>query len=139
MSKVREYMSQPPITISTVALVHEAAQKMRATDVGALVVQEDGKPYGIVTDRDIAIRAVAQGLDPETTPVGSICSKELTTVSPDEDIESVLTLMREKALRRVLVVDYEKAPIGVVSLGDLALALDRDSVLGDISAAPPNR
>lgn len=139
MSKVREYMSQPPITISTVALVHEAAQKMRATDVGALVVQEDGKPYGIVTDRDIAIRAVAQGLDPETTPVGSICSKELTTVSPDEDIESVLTLMREKALRRVLVVDYEKAPIGVVSLGDLALALDRGSVLGDISAAPPNR
>jgi CBS domain-containing protein len=138
MPKVREYMSQPPITISTVALVHEAAQKMRASDVGALVVQEDGKPYGIVTDRDIAIRAVAQGLNPETTPVGSICSKELTTVSPDDNIDVVLKLMREKALRRVLVVDYEKAPIGVVSLGDLALALDRSSVLGDISAAPPN-
>jgi CBS domain-containing protein len=138
MSKVRDYMSHPPITISAVASVHEAAQKMRATDVGALVVQEDGKPYGIVTDRDIAIRAVAQGLNPETTPVGGICSKELTTVSPDDNIDTVLKLMREKALRRVLVVDYEKAPIGIVSLGDLALARDRGSVLGDISAAPPN-
>jgi signal-transduction protein with cAMP-binding, CBS, and nucleotidyltransferase domain len=56
--------------------VQEAARKMRAADVGALVVQEDGKPYGIVTDRDIAIRAVALGLNPETTPVGSVCSQE---------------------------------------------------------------
>jgi CBS domain-containing protein len=138
MRKVRELMSYPPITISTVAPVQEAAQKMRAADVGALVVEEDGKPYGIVTDRDIAIRAVAQGLHPETTPVGSVCSQELTTVSPDDDIDSVVTLMRAKALRRVLVVDYEKTPIGIVSLGDLAVEYDRRSVLGQISAAPPN-
>ena len=138
MSKVRDFMSHPPITISTVAPVHEAAQRMRTADVGALVVQEDGKPYGIVTDRDIAIRAVAQGLNPATTPVGSVCSTDLTTVSPDDDIGSAVKLMREKALRRVLVVDYDKAPIGIVSLGDLALEYDRGSVLGQISAAPPN-
>jgi CBS domain-containing protein len=138
MPRVRDFMSTPPITISTVALVREAAQKMRTADVGALVVQEDGKPYGIVTDRDIAIRAVAEGLNPESAPVGSICSKELTTVSPDDDIDSALKLMREKALRRVLVVDYEKAPIGIVSLGDLARERDLGAVLADISEAPPN-
>jgi CBS domain-containing protein len=138
MAKVRDFMSHPPITISSVALVREAAEKMRSADVGALIVQEDGKPYGIVTDRDIAIRGVAQGLNPETTPVGSICSKDLTTVSPEDNIDSALHLMRQKALRRVLVVDYEKAPIGIVSLGDLALEGDRRSVLADISAAPPN-
>jgi len=138
MRKVRDLMSHPLITISTVAPVQEAAQKMRAADVGALVVQEDGKPYGIVTDRDIAIRAVAQGLHPETTPVGSVCSQELTSVSPDDEIGKVVTLMREKALRRVLVVDYEKTPVGIVSLGDLAVEYDRSSVLGQISAAPSN-
>jgi CBS domain-containing protein len=138
MAKVRDHMSQPPITISTVAIVHEAAQKMRSADVGALVVLEDGKPYGIVTDRDIAIRGVAQGLNPQTTPIGSICSKDLISVSPEDNLDSVLRLMREKALRRVLVVDYEKAPVGIVSLGDLALERDRSSVLAEISAAPPN-
>jgi CBS domain-containing protein len=138
MPRVRDFMSTPLITISTVALVREAAQKMRAADVGALVVEEDGKPYGIVTDRDIAIRAVAEGLNPESAPVGSICSKELTTVLPDDDIDSALKLMREKALRRVLVVDYEKAPVGIVSLSDLARERDLTSVLAEISAAPPN-
>jgi CBS domain-containing protein len=138
MAKVRDYMSTPPITIPSVALVHEAAQKMRSEDVGALVVLEDGKPYGIVTDRDIAIRGVAQGLNPETTPIASLCSKDLITVSPEDNLDNVLRLMRENALRRVLVVDYEKAPIGIVSLGDLALERDRSSVLAEISAAPPN-
>jgi len=138
MTKVRDFMSHPPITISTVAPLQEAAQRMRTADVGALVVQEDGRVYGIVTDRDIAIRAVAQGLNPETTPIGSVCSQEVTTVSPDDDLDSVVKLMRERALRRVLVVDYEKAPIGIVSLGDLAVEYDRRSVLGQISAAPPN-
>lgn len=138
MPRVCDVMSTPLITISTVALVREAAQKMRAADVGALVVEEDGKPYGIVTDRDIAIRAVAEGLNPESAPVGSICSKELTTVLPDDDIDSALKLMREKALRRVLVVDYEKAPVGIVSLSDLARERDLSSVLAEIKAAPPN-
>ena len=126
------------ILIPAFATVREAAQQMRTADIGALVVEEDGKPYGIVTDRDIAIRAVAQGLNPEVTPIASICSKDLITVSPEDHIDSALRLMREKALRRVLVVDYEKAPIGMVSLGDLAVRRDSHSVLGEISAAPPN-
>jgi predicted transcriptional regulator len=62
----------------------------------------------------------------------------VTSVSPDDEIDSVVALMRDKALRRVVVVDYEKRPVGIVSLGDLAVEYDRSSVLGQISAAPAN-
>ena len=139
MTKVRELMTTPPVTVPSTATVEEAARQMRAEDIGVLIVQEDGKPYGIVTDRDIVVRAVAEGLDPESAPIASVCTKDLTTVSPDADIESAMCLMRDKAVRRVLVVDWENVPVGIVSLGDLAIAKDVHSVLGQISAAPPNR
>ena len=138
MTKVRELMTTPPVTVPSTATVEEAARQMRAEDIGVLIVQEDGKPYGIVTDRDIVVRAVAEGLDPESAPIASVCTKDLTTVSPDADIESAMCLMRDKAVRRVLVVDWENVPVGIVSLGDLAIAKDVHSVLGQISAAPPN-
>ena len=139
MTKVHELMRTPPVTVASTAPVKEAARQMQSEDIGALIVEEDGKPYGIVTDRDIVIRAVAEGLNPESAPVASICSKDLATVSPEDDIESAIRLMRDKALRRLLVVDYEQAPLGIVTLGDLAMAMDSQSVLGQISAAPPNR
>jgi CBS domain-containing protein len=138
MTKIRELMRTPPITVSSTTPVKQAAQQMRAENIGALIVEEDGKPYGIVTDRDIVIRAVAEGLNPETAPVASVCSKDLTTVSPEADIESAIRLMRDRAVRRVLVVDWENAPLGIVSLGDLAIARDSQSLLGQISAAVPN-
>ena len=139
MTKVRELMTTPPVTVASTATLQEAARQMRLEDIGVLIVEEDGKPYGIVTDRDIVVRGVAEGLNPETAPVASVSSKELTTVSPEADIESAMVLMRDKALRRVVVVDWENAPLGIVSLGDLAIAKDAQSVLGRISAAPPNR
>jgi CBS domain-containing protein len=138
MASVRELIHKPPIKVSTTSPVQEAARLMRDDDVGAVIVEEDGKPYGIVTDRDIAVRAVAQGLNVTIAPVASICSKELATVSPDEDIENAIQLMLDKALRRVLVVDSHSAPVGIVSLGDLAIARGSSSVLGHIRAAPPN-
>jgi CBS domain-containing protein len=139
MTSVREMIRKPPIKVSSTSPVQEAARRMRDDDVGAVIVEEDGKPYGIVTDRDIAVRAVAQGLNVTIAPVASICSKELATVSPDEDIESAIQLMLDKALRRVLVVDAHSTPVGIVSLGDLAIARGSSSVLGQISAAPANR
>jgi CBS domain-containing protein len=140
MAKVRELMhKQRPIQVSATAPFQDAARLMRDQDVGAVIVVEDGKPYGIVTDRDIAIRGVAEGLNPETAPVGGICSKELATVSPDADVESAIGLMRERALRRVMVVDAERVPLGIISLGDLAVERGSSSVLGEISAAPANR
>jgi CBS domain-containing protein len=138
MTKVRELMTTPPVTVASTATVEEAARRMRTQDIGALIVEEDGKPYGIVTDRDIVVRGIAEGLDPESAPIASVCSKDLTTVSPEADIESAMVLMRDKAVRRLLVVDWENSPLGIVSLGDLAIARDVQSVLGRISAAPPN-
>jgi CBS domain-containing protein len=138
MAKIRDLMRKLPVKVATTAPVEEAAKQMRNEDVGFVIVEEDGLPYGIVTDRDIAVRAVAQGLNPSITPVASICSKELTTVSPEQDIDVAIQLMRDKALRRVLVVDAERHALGVVSLGDVAQVRDDRSVLGEISRAPGN-
>jgi CBS domain-containing protein len=136
---VRDLMRKALVKVSSTSPVQVAARRMRDDDVGAVIVEEDGKPYGIVTDRDITIRAVAEGLNPETAPIASICSRDLATVSPDADIESAITLMRDKALRRIMVVDAERVPLGIISLGDLTLARGSSSILGEISAAPANR
>jgi signal-transduction protein with cAMP-binding, CBS, and nucleotidyltransferase domain len=138
--KVRDVMSEQPITLSNSTPIIEAARRMRAANVGAVIIEESGRTVGIVTDRDITIRAVADGRDPARTAVSEIASKDLTTLSPDDDIDRAVQVMREKAIRRVLVVDpRSQAAVGILSLGDLALEKDARSVLGQISAAPPNQ
>jgi CBS domain-containing protein len=136
--RVREVISKQPIKLDASSPIIEAARQMRGADIGAVIIEENAKPLGIVTDRDITIRAVAEGLDTNRTPLSKICSRDLTTVSPDEDIEQAVELMRSKAIRRVLVVERDRA-LGVVSLGDLALEKDGSSALGQISAAAGNR
>jgi CBS domain-containing protein len=112
---------------------------MRDADISNVIVLDAaGQISGIVTDRDIVVRVVAQGKDPSTTPLGEIFSQELTTLSPTSSVEEAVKLMREKALRRLPVVE-NGCPIGIVSLGDLAIERDPSSALGDISTAPPNR
>jgi CBS domain-containing protein len=137
--KVRELMSEQPIKLSSSSPVIEAARRMRSANVGAIVLEDNGRPCGIVTDRDIVIRAMADGRDPQSTPLSEISSKDLTVVSPDDDIDRVVQIMRDKAIRRVLVVDSRTQAVGILSLGDLALERDARSVLGQISAAPPNQ
>jgi CBS domain-containing protein/rhodanese-related sulfurtransferase len=134
--RLRELMSPHPIRLPSWAQVTEAARKMSDAHVGSIVVEDDGKLCGIVTDRDVTIRAVAQGLNPSTTTLGEICSTEVVTLSPDDDVERALEVMRERAVRRLLVVDGGRA-VGIVSLGDLAIERDARSVLGEISGAPP--
>jgi CBS domain-containing protein len=119
-------------------IVREAAETMRANDIGDVVVVDDnGAISGILTDRDIVVRVVAEGRDPRATRIGDIASRELTAVSPDDPVDRAVLLMRERAIRRLPVVDKGK-PVGIVSIGDLALDRDPDSALADISAAPPN-
>jgi CBS domain-containing protein len=118
--------------------VREAAEAMRANDIGDVVVVDDnGKLSGILTDRDIVVRVVAEGRDPRTTRIGDIASRDLTAVSPDDPVDRAVQLMRDKAIRRLPAVDKGK-PVGIVSIGDLALDRDPGSALADISAAPPN-
>jgi CBS domain-containing protein len=135
---VRDVMTPNPCVISPTASVLEAAQMMRGNDIGDVIVLEEERLFGILTDRDIVIRALAEGADPETTPVGSICSRELTTIEPEASVGQAVRLMRDKAIRRLPVVDDAGFVMGIVSIGDVAVERDRASALGDISAAPPN-
>lgn len=137
MERVRDVMTSEPVTLDAGAPIRRAAELMRERDVGDVLVVEDGELLGIVTDRDIVVRAVAAegDLDGE---VGAICSGDLTTVSPDDPLDAARDRMRKRAVRRVPVVDEEGAPVGIVSLGDLAIERAPRSPLGRISAAPPN-
>ncbi len=137
--QVRDVMNTKPIKLDRSTSVVEAARQMRTASVGAVLISHDGRLAGIVTDRDIAVRVVAQGRDPSTTRLADICSSELTTLSPDDDIDRAIDVMRSRAVRRLPVVDATNRPVGIVSLGDLALERDPQSVLGRISAAPPNQ
>jgi len=134
---IRDVMTPKPVTMSATSSVADAARAMRDRNIGDVIVLENGRVSGIVTDRDIVVRALAAGRDLHATQVGDICSREPTTLAPTGSVEEAIQLMREKAIRRLPVVEQGK-PIGIVSLGDLAVVRDRRSVLGDISAAPPN-
>ncbi len=134
---VREVMTPQPWAVPPETSVVEAARIMRKNDIGDIVVTEGPRLWGLLTDRDVVVRAIAEGLDPATTTVGDICSRELTTVTPDESLGRAVTLMREKAVRRLPVVEGD-AVVGIVSIGDVAVDRDRRSALADISAAPPN-
>ena len=134
---IRDVMSANPITMPVASTVSEAARTMREANIGDIIVLEGDQLYGIVTDRDIVVRTVAEGRDPETATLGDICSREMTTLSPTDRVEDAVRLMRDKAIRRVPVIE-NGTPIGIVSLGDLAVSQDLHSTLGHISAAPPN-
>jgi CBS domain-containing protein len=125
------------ISMPMTSTVAEAARKMRDADIGDVIVLDDGQLRGIVTDRDIVIRAIADGRDPATVKLGDICSRDLTTLSPTDTVDDAVRLMRDKAIRRLPVVEQGK-PVGIVSLGDLAVSQDPHSALGNISAAAPN-
>jgi CBS domain-containing protein len=130
-------MTPHPTTAPASMLLVEAARAMRDAGIGDVIVVEGEEVRGVLTDRDIVVRAIAEGRDPVQTRVGEIMSRELTSVAPDDEVEAAIKLMREKAIRRLPVLERGR-PIGVLSLGDLAVARDPASVLGTISAAPPN-
>lgn len=134
---VRELMSPDPKTIDAKESVAKVATVMRDEGVGAVVVVDGTKLRGIVTDRDIAIRAVADRKDPWTTTVGEIASHQLASLTPDDTVEHAVELMRKRALRRLPVVEGDRT-VGILSIGDLAMQRDPSSALADISAAPAN-
>jgi CBS domain-containing protein len=135
---LREIMTQNPLSLETSDSIIAAARTMRDGNVGDVVVLEKGQIQGILTDRDIVVRALAEGRDPARTTVGEICSRQITVLSPADPINDAVKVMREKAIRRLPVVEGGR-PVGIVSLGDLAVERDPESALGNISAAPPNR
>ncbi len=135
---LREIMTRNPVTVEATDSLTAAARTMRDANIGDVVVVEQGRVRGILTDRDIVVRALAESRDPGQTSVGDVCSRELTFLSPADAIEDAVAIMRKKAIRRLPVVEDDH-PVGIVSLGDLAVERDPESTLGGISAAPPNR
>ncbi len=135
-------MSPDPVAVSSDSAVLDAARMMRELDIGAVLVMDGDRLKGVVTDRDITVRAVAEERDVARTPVSDIASHSLTTVSPDDTLDRVAEIMRSEALRRLVVVQGGR-PVGIVSLGDLALtdeaAEDAAIALTDISAAPADQ
>jgi CBS domain-containing protein len=136
--KVRQIMTSSPVTMTADRPVTDAATAMKENGIGDVIVLTDGKVAGVVTDRDIVVRVIAQGREPQTTKLGDVCSRDVATVGPDDDIDKVIKIVRERAVRRVPVLDGGK-PVGIVSIGDLAIERDQHSALADVSAAPSNR
>ncbi|MGW2827059.1 CBS domain-containing protein [Streptomyces sp. NPDC001443] len=134
---VRDIMTRDLVTVEPQASVTAAARMMRDEDVGAVLVTEDGDLRCLVSDRDLVVRAFAEGVDPDRTTVMQAASEDLVTITPDDSLDRAVQLMREHAVRRLPVVEGER-PVGIIALGDLAMERDAASVLGEISAARPN-
>ncbi|MFJ4466088.1 CBS domain-containing protein [Streptomyces sp. NPDC089424] len=134
---VREVMTPGVVAVRPDASLVEAAQLMRSQDIGDVVVADGQRVVGVLTDRDITVRAVAEGIDPLTVSAASMCTPDPVVVGPHDPVSTAVALMRERAVRRLPVVE-DGMPVGMVSLGDLALAQDPESALADISRAEPD-
>jgi CBS domain-containing protein len=135
--QVRDIMTSELVTVEPQASVASVARLMRDEDVGTVLVTEDGRLKCLVSDRDLVVRAFAEGVDPDRTTVIEAASADLVTIGPDESVDHAVELMREHAVRRLPVVEGDEA-VGIIALGDLAIERDETSALGDISAAKPN-
>jgi CBS domain-containing protein len=138
-AKVRDVMTPAPETVSLGTPLTAAAHLMANQGIGDVIVIEPktGRVAGIITDRDIAIRAVAEGRNPDATTVEEIFSRDLAAVSPADSVARVLQLMEDLKVRRLPVVEADRA-VGIVSLGDLAVGTNVGSALAEISAAAPD-
>jgi CBS domain-containing protein len=129
--QLKAIMTSPAATIAPESSLAEAAKKMLELDIGVLPVANGQAMVGIVSDRDIAIRGVARGMDPERTAVREIMTKDVFTCQASVDVQEACNVMEQKQVRRLVVVDGGDTPVGVVSLGDIALHLRREQS-GDV-------
>jgi len=120
MKSVMDVMTKDVETINPNDSLRDAAERMRTLNVGPLPVCEGDTLMGIITDRDIVVRAVSQGMDPNTTRVSEAMTDEVEYVYEDDDISTVVSKMKEAQVRRILVVNHDKKLVGIIALGDLA-------------------
>jgi CBS domain-containing protein len=135
---VSDVMTRQVVYLPAETTIDEAARAMRDRDIGDVVVTEGPTLAGVVTDRDIVVRAIADRRDPRSTPIGTITSRDMVMIQQDMSTGEAAAMMRDRAVRRLLVCDQDRQLVGIVTIGDLAVELDRESALGEISAAPPN-
>jgi CBS domain-containing protein len=131
-TKVSEVMTRAVDVISPEATLDEAAERMRRLDVGPLPVAEGDRLLGMITDRDITVRATADSRDPTTTRVSEIMTPEVVFTYEDEDVKNAAQLMQDHQLRRLVVLNRDKKLVGIVSLGDLAVETKDDKLKGQV-------
>jgi CBS domain-containing protein len=127
-TKIAEVMSDRPRAVTPQTSVQEAAQLMEQEDVGSLPVVEEGtRLVGIVTDRDLAVRVVARGSNPEQTQVGEVASTDVVALTPEHDLDDALKLMAREQVRRLPIVAGENELVGMVAQADVARATNEKS------------
>jgi CBS domain-containing protein len=134
---VEEIMTRDPRTVEIGDSLADAAREMRDGDIGNVIVTDGGRVAGIVTDRDIVVRAIAEGRDPQSTTVGDVCTSGPRTLEAGDSVEAAAQAMGENSIRRLPVLRAGEL-VGVLSLGDLAQDRDAGQPLANISAASPN-
>lgn len=128
--RCREIMTSEVVTASPDMSIREAAAIMRDSDVGALPVVENGRLTGIVTDRDIVVRAVA-GSKSGDTPISEVASRELYTVGPDDFVFEAARLMGDKQVRRIPVVEPDGSLAGIIAMADVALQMEDEREIAE--------
>ncbi len=129
--QLKEVMTRQVEEIGPDATIQDAARKMRTLDVGSLPVCKDGEVVGLITDRDIAIRAVAAGRDPNQTLVRDAMTERTFHCYEDQDVDVAVKLMEKEQIRRVPVFDRNERLAGIFSLGDLAERVGNDHLSGE--------
>ena len=137
MCTARDVMTAVPIALGEEGTVLGAARVMRENAVGAVMVVHGETLHGLVTDRDLVLRALADGRDPAATQLGGICSRDLVTARLDDEITTVIERMRMNAVRRIPVVQ-DGRPVGLVSTGDIAATGQAMASLRDLIIARPD-
>jgi CBS domain-containing protein len=138
-TKVKDVMTERPRAVTPQTPVSEIAELMETEDVGSVPVVDGDRLVGIVTDRDIVVRAIAKGKDPRGMPAAEVSSRELVTVNPDDDLSDALELMARYQVRRLAVTAEDERLVGVVSQADVAMqGKDKDTgeVVQGISRQP---
>jgi CBS domain-containing protein len=138
-TKVRDVMTDRPRCVTLETPISEVAQLMESEDIGSLPVLEGDQLAGMITDRDIVVRAIAQGKDPRGMPVREVASRELVTVYADDDLSNALKKMASQQVRRLPVVDEENRLVGVLAQADVALEVKEKAVgemVEEISKSP---
>lgn len=124
MGKIKELMTVKPRTVKSGDSVVEAAKLMKGEDAGIAPIVDGDKLVGVVTDRDIAIRVVAEGRDPQSTKVDEVASQNVVTVDPQQDLDEALRLMAQHQLRRLPVIEEDGKLVGIVAQADVARHVD---------------
>ena len=130
--KVNEVITHDPQVIRPETALIEAAKKMKSLDIGMLPVCDGDRLVGVITDRDITVRGVAQGYDPKTARVQEVMTPEVIYCFDDEDVKEAAKKMEEKQVRRLPVLNREKRLVGIVSLGDLAVRTGKEKLAGEV-------